>query len=212
VSATDFAVAGVSVTTNAQTSVSGGTAADLGFNVKVEVEGAVGANGVVAAAKVDIRRDAGVRLTAQVDSVNATAGSFVMLGITVRVDTLTRIEDKSSLALRPFGLANLSQGDYVDVRGVPQPAGSGEVLAVRLERENGDTGVELRGVVQTVADPAFSVLSVQVATGPSTALRSPRRSFSRSSPPAQWWTPKASRSRRRRSRRAKCSSRIEPRV
>ncbi|HEX5046073.1 MAG TPA: DUF5666 domain-containing protein [Gammaproteobacteria bacterium] len=171
VSATDFAVAGVSVTTNAQTAVTGGTAADLGLNVKVEVEGTVGANGVLAAAKVDIRRDAGVRLTAQVDSVNATAGSLVMLGITVHVDALTRIEDKSSIELRPFSLANLSQGDYVEVRGVPTGVGSGEVLALRLERENLDTRVELRGAVQTVADPAFSVLSVQVATGPGAVFR-----------------------------------------
>ena len=171
VSAVDFAVAGVSVTTNAQTAFNGGTAADLGLNVKVEVEGIVGANGVLAATKVDIRGDAGVRLTAQVDSVNAAQGSFVMLGITVRVDALTRIEDKSSIDLRPFSLANLSQGDYVEVRGLPQPVGSGEVLAVRLERENFDARVELRGVVQTVANPAFSVLNVQVATGPSTVFR-----------------------------------------
>jgi hypothetical protein len=171
VSVTDFAVAGVSVSTNAQTVVTGGTAGDLGLNVKVEVEGTVGANGVLAATRVDIRRDAAVRVTAQVDSVNATAGSFVMLGITVRVDALTRIEDKSSVQLRPFALTNLSQGDYVEVQGVPQPIGSGEVLAVRLERENFDTRVELRGVVQTVADPAFSVLNVQVSTGPSTVFR-----------------------------------------
>lgn len=173
VSAADFAVAGVPVDAGAQTAFTGGTAADLGLDVKVEVEGTVGANGVLAAAKINIRRDAGLRLAAQVDSVNATAGSFVMLGITVHVDALTRIEDKSSIALRPFSLANLSQGDYVEVRGVPQAAGSGEVLALRFERENFDTRVELRGAVQTVAAPAFSVLSVQVATGPATVFRAP---------------------------------------
>ena len=171
VSAGDFAVAGVAVTTNPQTTFSGGNASDLGLNLKVEVEGTVGAGGVLAASNVDIRRDAGVRLTAQVDSVNAAAGSFVMLGITAKVDALTRIEDKSSLQLRLFSLANLSSGDYVDVRGVELPVGSGEVLAARLERENLETRVELRGLVQTVATPAFSVLNVQVGTGVSTVFR-----------------------------------------
>lgn len=171
VSAADFSVAGVAVTANPQTTFSGGSAADLGLDVRVEVEGTVSAGAVVAASKVDIRRDSGVRLTAQVDSVNTTAGSFVMLGVTVKVDTLTRIEDQSSQQLRPFALANLSSGDYVEVRGVELPVGSGEVLATRLERENLDTRVELRGLVQTVAAPALSVLNVQVSTGASTAFR-----------------------------------------
>jgi hypothetical protein len=170
-SATDFAVAGVAVTANSQTAFSGGSPADLGLNVKVEVEGTVGTGGVLAASKVDIRRDAGVRVTAQVDSVNTTDGSFVMLGIKVKVDALTRIEDQSSPRLRPFALANLSSGDYVEVRGIELPVGSSEVLAARLERENLETRVELRGAVQTVATPVFSVLNVQVSTGASTVFR-----------------------------------------
>jgi hypothetical protein len=171
VSATDFDVAGVRVTTNAQTAFTGGVAGDLGLNVKVEVEGALDSAGTLVATKVDIRRAAAVRIAAQVDSVNAAAGTFVILGITVKVDALTRIEDKSSQQLRPFALTNLNTGDYVEVRGGELPAGGGQVLASRLERENLDNKAELQGFVQVVAQPSFTILGVTIATNGGTQFQ-----------------------------------------
>ena len=161
VSATDFDVAGVPVTTNGQTVVQGGT---LGLNVKVEAEGTLNASGVLVATKVDVRRSAAVRIVALVDSVNAGAGSFVMLGITVKIDALTRLEDKTSQQVRPFTLANLVTSNYVEVRGLEFPAGSGEVLATLVERDDPDSDSELQGFVQTVAQPALTILGVQVST------------------------------------------------
>ena len=83
VSATDFDVSGIPVTTNGGTLFEGGVAADLGLNVKVEVEGDLDGNGVLVADKVDIRRGKVVRATALVDSVDGAADSLVMLGITL---------------------------------------------------------------------------------------------------------------------------------
>jgi hypothetical protein len=171
VSASDFTVAGLAVTTNAQTVFSGGAAADLGLNVKVEVEGALNAAGTLVATKVDIRRSSAVRITAVVDRVDAAASSFVVLGITVKVDALTRIEDKSSRQTRPFRIADLAAGDYVEVRGVELPAGSGEVLATLLERDDLDTETELQGFVQAIASPSFTILGVTVGTNASTQFR-----------------------------------------
>lgn len=161
-SASDFTVAGLNVTTSAQTIVSGGTLANLGLNVKVEVEGALDAAGALVATKVDIRRTSAVRVLAVVDSVDAAAGSFVVLGITVRADALTRFEDKSSQQQRPFNIGNLVAGNYVEVRGSEQPAG--EILAAIVERDNVDTETELRGFVQSIAQPNFTILGVSVAT------------------------------------------------
>jgi len=171
VSATDFDVAGLSVTTNASTTFVGGTVADLGLNIKVEVEGDIDANGLLAATKVDIRRAKAVRATANVDSVNAAGNSFVVLGITVTVDALTRIEDKSDADIDPLNLSDINAGDYVEVRGGEFPAGSGDILATILEREDADTEAILQGFVETVGDPSFTILGVTITTGGGTIFR-----------------------------------------
>lgn len=171
VSAQDFDVTGLPITTNASTVYEGGVAGDLGLNVKVEVEGDVNSSGVLVATKVDIRRAKAVRATANVDSVNAAANSLVMLGVTVSVDALTRLEDKSSVDVRPLTLADINAGDYVEVRGGEFPAGSGAILATILEREDADPDTILQGFVETISDPSFTILGVTIETGGGTIFR-----------------------------------------
>ncbi len=170
-SAQDFDVTGFPVTTNASTVFEGGDAADLGLNIKVEVEGDVNASGVLVATKVDIRRAKAVRATANVDSVNAGANSLVMLNITVNVDALTRLEDKSSADVRPLTLADINAGDYLEVRGSEFPAGSGAILATILEREDADPDTILQGFAETVSDPSFTILGVTIQTSGGTIFR-----------------------------------------
>lgn len=167
----DFDVTGVAVTTTANTIYEGGDAADLGPNIKVEVEGDVNSAGILVATKVDIRRAKAVRATANVDSVDAGADSLLVLGITVSVDALTRLEDKSSLDVRPLTLADINAGDYVEVRGGEFPAGSGAILATILEREDDDPDAILQGFVETISDPSFTILGVTIQTGGGTIFR-----------------------------------------
>ncbi|MGB5330902.1 MAG: DUF5666 domain-containing protein [Woeseiaceae bacterium] len=171
ISSTDFDVTGLSVTTTASTVYEGGVEGDLGLNVKVEVEGDVNSNGVLVATKVDIRRAKAVRATANVDSVNAGANTLVMLGITVSVDALTRLEDKSSADVRPLTLADINAGDYVEVRGGEFPAGSGDILATILERDDADTEAILQGFAETISDPSFTILGVTIQTAGGTIFR-----------------------------------------
>jgi hypothetical protein len=170
-SAQDFDVTGFPVTTTTSTVYEGGDAADLGLNIKVEVEGDVDSNGVLVATKVDIRRAKAVRATANVDSVDAGANSLVMLGITVSVDALTRLEDKSDADVRPLTLADINAGDYIEVRGDEFPAGSGDILATILERDDADTEAILQGFVETITDPSFTILGVTIQTGGGTIFR-----------------------------------------
>lgn len=170
-SASDFDVAGLEVTTTAQTIFEGGVAADLGLDVKIEVEGELNLAGVLVATKVDIRRATAVRILAVLDSVNQTSDSFVVLGITVRTDTLTRIEDKSSQDVSPFSVDNLVTGDYVEVRGTELPAGSGEILAGLVEREDLDTETELQGFVTSDNGSELVILGVTVSTSGATEYR-----------------------------------------
>ncbi len=171
VDATDFDVAGIPVTTNGQTTFEGGTAADLGLNVKVEVDGIVDANGVVVADEVDIRRSKAVRSRALVDSVDATAGSVVVLGITVNTDDLTRFEDKSTADVEPLTIADINAGDFIEVRGDEFPAGSGNILATIFEREDADPESSLQGFVESISDPSLEILGVTIETNASTVFR-----------------------------------------
>jgi hypothetical protein len=170
-SAQDFDVTGLPVTTTANTVYEGGVEGDLALNVKIEVEGDVDASGVLVATKVDIRRAKAVRATATVDSVNATGNSLVLLGITVTIDNLTRLEDKSSLDVRPLTLANINTGDYVEVRGAEFPAGSGTILATILEREDADPDTILQGFVESIGQPSFTILGVTIQTEAGTVFR-----------------------------------------
>ena len=162
VSATDFDVGTVTVTTNGATVFEGGSANDLGLNIKVEVEGEFNANSVLVADKVDIRRAQAVRISALVDSVDSANGSLVLLGITINTDSLTRFED-DVLNQEPFGVSDINVGDYIEVRGSEFPAGSGEILAGRLEREDPDDTV-IQGFVASIAEPQFEILGVSVET------------------------------------------------
>jgi Domain of unknown function (DUF5666) len=168
VSATDFDVSGRPVTTTPSTVYENGSVTDLALNLKVEVEGNTDAAGVLVARKVSIRRAGNIRVTSQVDSVDVAAGTLVVLGITVKVDAMTRLEDKSDADEESFSLADIVVGDYVEVRGAEFPAASGQLLARRLEREDADDRSIVQGPVTAVAAPNLTVFGVTVQTGAGT--------------------------------------------
>jgi hypothetical protein len=166
-SATDFDVAGQRVTTTASTTYSNGTSANLALDVKVEVEGAFDSSGRLVAAKVDFRQDASIEIEARVDSVNAAGNSLVVLGVTIRTNALTRLEDKSSAGVQRFSLANLSPGDYVSIHAYD----SGGLIATQLERENAFSRYELRGPTAGLANPSFTVAGIAVTSDANTEFR-----------------------------------------
>ena len=166
-SARDFDVTGVPVTTNSDTEFEGGTAADLGLNVKVEVEGAFNTAGVLVADKVDIRRSNDLRVVALVDAVDTDARTLSVLGISARVDAQTRLEDKSDADLEPFALDDISVGNYVEIRGGVDP-GAADILALIVEREDvpdvAGEDTELRAQVEVINRPLLTVAGVTVDT------------------------------------------------
>jgi len=167
VSATDFDVAGQKVTTTSATTYTGGTAADLKLDVKVEAEGKLDAGGTLVAAKIVFKRSSSVRLTATVEGVDMAAGTVKALGLTIVVDATTRKEDKEGDD-HFFALGDLRSGDWIDVRGYPDPAGSGKIIATRLEREDRQDTTELRGRAESLAAPRFKIAGVNIETIPAT--------------------------------------------
>jgi hypothetical protein len=128
----------------------GGTVAeDLIDGAKVEVEGAV-SGGLMTARKISFKRS--VRIQAALDSVDTAAKTATVMGITVRWDSRTRIEDTPQ------------SGQQFEIRG--RKSGPAQVTASRIRQTNdGDT--ELRGAVDASPLPElpnFNILGVQIQT------------------------------------------------
>jgi hypothetical protein len=170
--ATDFDVSGIAVTTNGSTVYEGGAAGDLGLNLKVEVEGNFNANGVLLASKVEIKQATNVRVVGRIDSVSGS--TVLVLNIPITTDALTtRFEDKSDARVEPLTVDDLRADDYIEVRGQELPAGSGELAAALLERDDPRPETELRGFVEAggVNRPTLTILGVTVETDASTQYR-----------------------------------------
>ena len=161
-SATDFDVAGEKVTTTASTVFKNGTAADLALNVRVEVRGTLDANKVLVADVVEIERVAVIGLAATVSAV--TTNTLTVLGVTISVDTNTRLEDVSNAHVHMFSLTDVKVGDTVLVRGYERPAGSGMVLATRLVRlpPLPMMNVGVRGPFTATTAPQFKILGITI--------------------------------------------------
>ncbi len=140
-SATSFSVNGLSVTTTASTVFEDGDIGQLAAGVSIELEGTANASGVIVAEEIEFLDDALVRVEGVVTDVDVTAGTVTALGVTFEVRASTELEDDEG-DVEPFTLANLMNGDYVEIRGFP--SGSA-VVAVELERESADTEAKLRG-------------------------------------------------------------------
>lgn len=160
-SATDFDVEGVPVLTNAQTVFENGMSADLALNRKVEVEGALNAGGVLLATKVEIKASGFVRIESLVEDVQVDR--LTVLGIVIRVDASTRLEDKRDMPQEPFNLSHVEVGNYVEIRGYEDAGG---IVATRLERDDDEGTVALRGFAENVSDPNFTILGVTIDTVP----------------------------------------------
>jgi len=155
----DFDVEGLPVMTNAQTVYENGTSASVALNVKVEVEGDIDTNGVLIAETVEIRASGTIRIESRVEAV--AVNQLTVLGIVIGVNASTRYEDKSISNLELFNLADVSVGDYVEIRGYLDGV---NVVATLLERDDFGGEVALRGGVDGVAAPAFTILGATVLT------------------------------------------------
>ncbi len=136
---------------------------------RVEVEGRL-VNGTVIAEKVK-QRSGRVRIHAEVPTngdVDLAANTVQLLGITVRVSSSTRLEDKANNVMN-FGLDDVLGGDFLEVRGIAD--GLGGINASELERRPTDH-VRLRGAVEEFNQGAgtFTILGVSLATDGGTSF------------------------------------------
>lgn len=131
-------------TSNAQIRIDGrpGTEAELRIGQVVTVKGTVASNGTTGvASEVSFAAE----VEGPVTQLDMAAGSFVVLGQTVRVTSRTRF-DTSIVPSDIKGLA--AAGLRVDVSGFRNAAG--EISATRIERGDPDDDYEVKGTVQAL--------------------------------------------------------------
>jgi hypothetical protein len=161
-------VDGAKVSTTTNTVYKGGSAADLANDVRVEVRGSLDANQVLVANEIEVHHIAAIALESIASGVDAVNHTLQLLGVTITVDEHTRFEDKSSAQVQMFTLQDVANGDTIEVRGYESPAGSGHILATRLERLPPSTDVEVRGSFTATTPPQFTILGIVVDAGGAT--------------------------------------------
>jgi hypothetical protein len=121
--ASGFTVGSQRVTTGPATEFHGGTPDDVVAGARLEVEGTLGDDGVLAAHEVKFRPSA--RVEANAAAIDAAGGTFQVLGLVVHLTPSTELKNLASLATLPAD-AN------VQVRGFPTKDGTG-LNATRVE-------------------------------------------------------------------------------
>ncbi|MEX0709291.1 MAG: DUF5666 domain-containing protein [Woeseia sp.] len=164
VSATDFDVSGIPVTTNGNTQYDDGTDADLALDVLVEVDGRFNSDGVLVADEIDFEEIGRLEIEALVDNVDTAAGRVTLLGITVEINDETRMEDDTDAMVRPFSINNINVGDWLEVKGYEEEPGSNLLTATRVERDDADDEASIQGFATDVANPSFRILGLAIDT------------------------------------------------
>jgi hypothetical protein len=152
--------------TTGTTSFTGGTGADIGAGVKVEVEGTRKVGGALAATKIEIRRGSNILFKTTV--INPQPSSLTLFGVTVKVSALTQYKDSSSSNLKTFGQANILVGNTLEVSAyLDNSAAPASIIATRVERIDpiAITDHILQGPVgNPTALPTLTILGVTVTT------------------------------------------------
>jgi hypothetical protein len=160
-SASQFVISGITVNTGPSTRFLFGTADNIVVDARLEVEGLIDQSGQLQARKVKFE-DNDARIQAQVDAggVALANRTLTLLGIPVSVPAnIRKMEDKRSGGSRGNGslsLANIQDGDYLEIRGFI--GANGAFIATELAREDLRSRIELRGPADV--DPVARTVTV----------------------------------------------------
>jgi hypothetical protein len=162
----DFVVNSQRVQTTSLTTYEHGTALNIAVNVRVEIKGSVNSSNILIAEKVEFRfvESKGIEIKGEVESIDTDNSTVTVFGITIHVDANTGLKDESDQELRPFTLANVQDGDPLEIGGFVD--GDGNVIAGKLEREDsiGSGEFELSGPVESenLGNKTIEILGVTV--------------------------------------------------
>ena len=158
-SAADFRLGDLRVNAQGAT-LAQGQLGDIANGLRLALEGVMDANGVVQASKVYVQQPSQVKVRGQVEAIDLARNQLTLMGQVYNASGLTAFEDRSSLANRFIGLAQLAVGDYVELFA---RAEGDEWLALRIRRLNDGGSVQLSGPLNRIESSSLVVvMGVQV--------------------------------------------------
>ena len=175
VSASDFDVGGINITTNPQTKYENGDAKKLALGIEVELDGRVEPNGKLLAKNIEFEHNINNKIAGKVTSISTqptkgvVTGTLDVDGSPIRTNHSTRYEDKSNSRVKHFNLSSLQIGDTVEVTGYSTEAG---FIATKIEREKPEEDElaerELEGIVTSINSDSFTLFGRKIATDENT--------------------------------------------
>lgn len=103
--------------------------------VRIRLQGSVGADGVIVAARYALEPVTDALFTGRVDAVDAASERLTLLGDARQAGLTTQYEDRRSVdSQRRFRIQDLQAGDYIQVRGFRDA--QGRAVVTRVERRD----------------------------------------------------------------------------
>lgn len=152
VSATDFSIEGLPVTTTAQTVYTKGSVSDLKLDSFMRIMGEVNGQGVIVASEIT-RLDFGVDLSfdivieANIEAIDTANSTVTVLGHIIEVDLFTLLTDDTTDDFISLNLSQFLVGDSVFV--VATPDVDDTFLASRLSKVEAISSVFLSALMQS---------------------------------------------------------------
>ena len=155
---TEFVLDGQTVLVDSGTAFKNGSVDGIVVNAKLEVEGALNADGKLVADEIKFRHESSIEIEAGLAAVDATAGTITVLGQTVIVNSLTIMIDKvGDVTVHDFSLSKLAVNDVVKLHIAVEGS---KLVATKLERDDhvaSTEGVKLEGPVTAVSSTGTQV-------------------------------------------------------
>jgi hypothetical protein len=170
VSISDFKVAGQAVNA-ANAVIKNGTAADIRNGLKVEAEGTM-TNNVLVASVLVVKLQSNVRVEAGLQAKDAALGTLTLLGRAIKLTADTELRDRLASADQPTAitLAALNTADRLEVNAYKDTTGG--LIATRVERTAADSLVVVKGPADAkVPTTQLTLAGFGVATGANSRYR-----------------------------------------
>ena len=167
-SSSSFTVNGVQVILDENTEFEYGDASALIANIRVKIKGEFTAAGDLLAQKIRIHQQTNLNLEGAIEAINLDLGTVTVLGSEFEVNNQTKMKDESDNGERFFDLADLTIGDFVELKGFVDSEGKNIATKMKRENENENTETELKGKVSNILNFGFSIVGVTITTNEST--------------------------------------------
>ena len=149
---TEFVLNGQTVLVDSGTAFKNGSVDGIVVDAKLEVEGALNADGKLVADEIKFRHEGSIKIKANVEAIDTTAGTITVLGQTVIVNSLSMVIGKQDDEVKhDFSLSTLAVGDSVSLHIAIE---NGKLVATKLEHDDHDNStpsVKLEGPVTAIS-------------------------------------------------------------